>query len=534
MIFFGWFAYIIITPKNHQIIDWYAAGLFVLFAPVAFYVWAFITWHEPLNIEEWFFAALIFIIANICPVTTYILLHYRNFAEDKTKARRASAIVRFAILAAILVTSLGALGVRTPTAMTVRLFPFLARPLIHAGIGINTRDFQWKSPLGIALDRGDFATASLLVTKGADVKEKYRDNYGKPVRIFYPNKVNGGVKTENLPDDTLLMVVSRRGRLDAMKWLLENGADTNGKNRQGQTALMLAAEGKLEAVKLLLTNGADIQAEDSGGKTALSYAARRGTLETITYLLSQGIRFEQTDKNSALLQAARGYPRGYPPGYNESMSKIQLFLAAGADINARDETGSTPLIYTAGNADLVPMLIGQGADIHAKNNQGTTVLMQSRHNPSTMKLLLEMGAAVDAKDSEGRTALMVTVYGHVDTPNILPLLNAGADINARDNQGRTPLIWAAKYGGGKEKFNLLLDRGAAVNVQDKAGKTPLIYAAWGGPPEIILRMLEMGADPHILDNRGRSALSYALECDKKHNLPELTKTIEYLRRYEAK
>ena len=363
MIFFGWFAFILITPKNHRIFDWYAAGLFVLFAPVAFYVWAFITWHEPLNIEEWFFAALIFILANICPVTTYILLHYRNFAEDKTKARRASAIVRFAILAALLVTSLGALGARTPTAMAVRHCPFLARPLIHAGIGINARDVQWKLPLGIALDHGDFTTASLLIAKGADANAKYRDNDGKPVRIFHPKE---GVKTENLPDETLLIVASRQGRLDVMKWLLENGADANAKTSRGQTALMLAAAGNLEAVTILLTYGADIQSSDARGKNVLAYAARRGTLETIKYLVSQGIRFEQADKNDALIEAVRSYQNYHMPNQTESILKIKYLLADGADIHAKDEKGSTPLIYAAGNADLVQMLIEQAADFHKK------------------------------------------------------------------------------------------------------------------------------------------------------------------------
>ena len=212
------------------------------------------------------------------------------------------------------------------------------------------------------MDRGDLATASLLVNKGADANEKYRDNYGKPVRIFYPNKVNGGVKTENLPDDTLLMVASRRGKLDAMKWLLENGADANAKNSRGQTTLMVAAAENLEAVPILLTYGADIQASDAREKTALSYAARSGTLETIKYLLSQGIRFEQADKNNALIEAVCSYENYHKPNQTESILKIKYLLAAGADINAKDEKGSTPLIYAASNADLVQMMIEQRAD----------------------------------------------------------------------------------------------------------------------------------------------------------------------------
>ena len=114
--------------------------------------------------------------------------------------------------------------------------------------------------------------------------------------------------------------------------------------------------------KILLTYGADIQAADAGGKTVLAYAARSGTLETIKYLLSQGIRFEQADKNDALIEAVRRYEHHHKPSQTESILKIKYLLAIGADINAKDEKGSTPLIYAASNADLVQMMMEQRAE----------------------------------------------------------------------------------------------------------------------------------------------------------------------------
>ena len=125
---------------------------------------------------------------------------------------------------------------------------------------------------------------------------------------------------------------------------------------------MVAAARDLEAVKILLTYGADIQAADADGKTVLAYAARSGTLETVKYLLSQGIRFEQADKNGALIEAVRRYEHHHKPSQTESILKIKYLLAAGADINAKDEKGSTPLIYAARNADLVQMMMEQRAE----------------------------------------------------------------------------------------------------------------------------------------------------------------------------
>ena len=470
-----------------------------------------------------------------------MLSRYRSLTEDMNAKRRAKIFVRFTLAGAILSCLLGFHGARTPTALAVKEYPLLAKPLIYCGIGISERNSQWQSPLGIALEQGKLDLAKLLIAKGADVNAKNLDSGGKPVKVFRP-KEGGGVKTISLPENMLLMVASNRGNLEAVKLLLESGANVNAKNCQGQTALMSAAEtGRVDALDFLLAQGADIQTEDANGKTALVYAAGRGTLETVHYLLSKGIRFTPTDKNSAFIAAVRWYQSSHKPSQIESMNKIRYLMNAGADINARDETGSTPLMYAAaknGSSDLPKMLIDHGADIHAKNTKGTTVLMRAStvYKPDIAKLLLEKGAAVNERDGEGRTALMwVLSRIMVENANILVLLDAGADINARDNKGRTPLIWAAKSGSAsRERINLLLDKGAEINVQDSSGKTPLMYAAWGGPPEIVLRFLEMGANPVARDSSNRSALDYAVQYDKKVDWPDHKKTAEYLRQYGAK
>jgi len=541
VVFVCWLVFMIATLKNLRIFDGYTVVQFFVLLPIAYFVWTIIAPHEPWNLEEWFVLCLVFIVIVLCPVSDHMLSRYRALTEDMKAKRRARIFVGFTLASAILICLLGAQGVRTPTALAVKEYPFLAKPLIYGGIGINERNNQWEAPLGIALEQGKLELARLLISKGADVNAKNLDSGGKPVKI-YRQKPFAGTKTISLPEDTLLMLASNRGNLEAMKLLLGNGANVNAKTSQGQTALMSASEtGKVDAVDILLAQGADIQAEDASGKTALVYAAGRGTLETVKDLLSKGIRFSPADKNNAFIEAVRWYQSSYKLWQIESSNKIQYLMDAGADINARDETGSTPLLHAAainGTSDLSKMLIDHGADIHAKNNKGTTVLMQASaaYKPDIAKLLVEMGAAVNARDDEGRTPLMWMVSTTMDNnTKMLILLDAGADINVRDNQGGTPLMLAAQHGGGRRlKMNLLLDRGAAINVQDKYGKTPLMYAAWGGPPEIILRMLEMGANPNVLDKGRRSALDYALECDKKYNIPEFKKTIEYLKQYGAK
>lgn len=90
-------------------------------------------------------------------------------------------------------------------------------------------------------------------------------------------------------------------------------------------------------------------------------------------------------------------------------TKIEEAIINGGDVNAKDKSGFTALIWAAkeGRDNVVELLLKYNADINARNNKGVTALMwaSSRGNTKTTKVLLDHSAEVDIKDNKGWTAL---------------------------------------------------------------------------------------------------------------------------------
>jgi ankyrin repeat protein len=133
--------------------------------------------------------------------------------------------------------------------------------------------------------------------------------------------------------------------------------------------------------------------------------------------------------------------------YENDLAAVEAFLAAGADLEARDADGDTALHMAAIQADsaVISALVVAGADVNARSKRGETPLFHAAENGNL--------------------------------PAVLALIAAGADVNARSNFGHTPLVYAID-GGHQAIVEALLDGGADVATRDQDGDTPLDTAIY--------------------------------------------------------
>lgn len=97
----------------------------------------------------------------------------------------------------------------------------------------------------------------------------------------------------------------------------------------------------------------------------------------------------------------------------------------------------------------------------------------------TVKLLLAKGADIDARNSNGRTPLSEAIWGgHRETAQLL--LAEGAAVDTPYNWGRTPLSYCTDWRVGLDTVWMMLAKGADVNAVDQEGRTPLSYVAESG------------------------------------------------------
>ncbi len=89
--------------------------------------------------------------------------------------------------------------------------------------------------------------------------------------------------------DKQLAKAIANGDAKKVKTILDQGVDINAKNKEGETALMIASiEGRLKILELLVARGADLNVKDESGATALLYAAMGGSLDSIKFLIKKG------------------------------------------------------------------------------------------------------------------------------------------------------------------------------------------------------------------------------------------------------
>jgi ankyrin repeat protein len=206
----------------------------------------------------------------------------------------------------------------------------------------------------------------------------------------------------------------------------------------------------------------------------------------------------------------------YSAVYQDDLDTARQLVRAGADVNAPNRYGITPLSLacTNGSAPMVQLLIQAGAGVNAAIPGGETPLMTCSRTGKVdaVQALLVRGADVNAKESKhGQTALMWgAAEGNAEV--VEALMKAGADIHARVESGFTPFLFAVREGRTRV-VQLLLHAGVDVNetVQNKkpgskspsqassppsSGTSALCLAVGNAHFELASYLLDAGADPN--------------------------------------
>ncbi len=213
----------------------------------------------------------------------------------------------------------------------------------------------------------------------------------------------------------------------------------------------------------------------------------------------------------------------------KDLAAAVVLLAGGADPNRRTDA-YTPFELAAfnGRSVFIEPMLRAGARRDEVGDHGFTPLMLAVHanHPATVAALLRAGVdpnqrATNKKEPfwDGQTPLMYAL--HADQAEVRRLLlAAGANPTLAMPNGFNAFLLAAEQDG-LHAFKQFLAQGIAVNAPGDRGFfhgiTPFMSTAVRSDVKNMEAMVKLGADPRLRDRKGRDALSWARQFERKEN-----------------
>ncbi|XP_075237812.1 uncharacterized protein LOC142334030 [Lycorma delicatula] len=383
--------------------------------------------------------------------------------------------------------------------------------------------------------------------------------------IDYQADVNWVGRNEITP---LMCAIKNNYKVDIIHRLISEGAKINTHDCCGLTPLMYAMKiNYKEIIRRLIYSRANVNEIDSEGRSCLLYAVMyTNDVEVINLLIDKGADLSKLNNHhDELLFSINLMKRSYNNSYtfkiieNCEVSRQKIFLnylvrlnmnkkiifdaiCRGADVNAVDEDGDSPLINAVINKcdrEVIIKLIESGADVNVKDKDGVPVLRYAAFSSDykeLMKILVHYGANINIQNNEGETVLMYLLRFNWGKELVSNVIELGADVNLRNNHGETPLMVAIYslfeyFIPDLGIITLLIKNGANVNDTDNEGYCPLIHALLNkcrGNDNIFRILLDCGADlGNYLENFGNSKVPLSRAIGRNRNVEKVIEVLRY-------
>ncbi|WP_028298529.1 ankyrin repeat domain-containing protein [Olivibacter sitiensis] len=320
--------------------------------------------------------------------------------------------------------------------------------------------------------------------------------------------------------DAVVMAINNEAPVESIKYLLaQPGNDVNKLTHDGRNYLHWAAsKGNVEVMEYLLSKGAKVDKEDSHGYTPLNFAANSGQQNTNVYelCLAHGADLKKDltpDGANALLLAV---------GQDNNFTVTTYFLSKGLDLKATDARGNTAFNYAAksGNIDILKGLLQRGV---AFNDNAMIMASQgTRRTVNTLEVyqyLESLKIKPTATGNDGENVLHYIVGKPNQGEIITYFLSKGVDINQADNEGNTPFMRACAAGGNTAVLELLMPKLKDINQTNKKGVSALAMAVQGNSPEVVAYLLKNGADVQVTDAEGNNLAYYLVQSYREGGRP---------------
>ena len=369
--------------------------------------------------------------------------------------------------------------------------------------------------MSASLGTGDCKTLTWLIQQGVDVNHCNKDGwtavhwaaqkgYLDVLKLLHSNGAN--IHQETSDGTNCIMSASfGTGDCKTVTWLIQQGVDVNHCNKDGWTAVHLAAQkGNLGVLKLLHSNGANIHQESSDGTNCIMSASLgTGDSKTLTWLIQQGVDVNHCNKDGCT--AVQGAAQ------KENLDVLKLLHSNGANIHQESSNGTNCIMSASlrtGDCKTVKWLIQQGVDVNYCNKDGWTAVhgAAQKGNLDMLKLLHSTGANIHQETSNGSNCIMSAALGTGDCKTVTWLIQQGVDVNHCNKDGWTAVHWAA-HEGNLDVLKLLHSNGANIHQESSDGSNCIMSASLGtGDSKTVTWLIQQGVDVNHCNKDGWTAV----------------------------